>query len=448
MQKGAITAIVTVAPGAALAHASERAVILTLPTGGLIWGAGLAVGLTALAASLGAALPAFTARRLFTRPALQPAGLASWLSAALFLALIFAGLLGTHDPYENPLPLMIWTVLWVGLTLVQAVLGDLWRHLNPWAGPVRSLRALLGRTGGIGLAGLGQWPAVLGLLGFAWLEIVSLSPDDPAQLAVLAGAYVLIIFVLAVLEGEDWLEQGEFLTAFFCLIARIAPFWTSDEGRRVTHWAGLPGTQVLALPPLSSSQIAFVTLVLASVSFDGLHETFAWVAAIGLNPLDYPGRSAVVAVNTAGLLAMWAVMAGLILAASVGVRAPVGLLCLSILPIAAGYHIAHYLTALLTQGQYAIAALSDPLARGDDLLGLGQHWVSFGFLSQSQTVWRIWMAQFALILGAHLIAVLLAEQGLRRAGLRPGLRAQLPMTFLMVLYTCFGLWLLASPAIG
>ena len=96
----------------------------------------------------------------------------------------------------------------------------------------------------------------------------------------------------------------------------------------------------------------------------------------------------------------------------------------------------------------AIAALSDPLARGDDLLGLGQHWVSFGFLSQSQAVWRIWMAQFALILGAHLIAVLLAEQGLRRAGLRPGLRAQLPMTLLMVLYTCFGLWLLASPSIG
>ena len=254
--------------------------------------------------------------------------------------------------------------------------------------------------------------------------------------------------MLAVLEGEGWLEQGEFLTAFFSLIARVSPFWTRQEGRRVTHWAGLPGTQVLPLPPLSSSQIAFVTLALASVSFDGLHETFTWVAAIGLNPLDYPGRSAVVAVNTAGLLAMWAAMVGLILAASVGVRAPVGLLCLSVLPIAAGYHIAHYLTALLTQGQYAIAAVSDPLARGDDLLGLGQHWVSFGFLSQSQVVWRIWMAQFALILGAHLVAVLLAEQGLRRAGLRPGFWAQVPMTLLMVLYTCFGLWLLASPSIG
>ena len=448
MQRRAITAMLACAPGAAFAHASERAVILTLPTKGFIWGAGLAVALTALLASLGGRLPAFTALRLFCRPAVLPAGLASWLSAALFLALIFAGLLGTHDPYNNPLPLMIWTVLWVGLTLVQAVFGDLWRSLNPWGGPVRSLRALLGRTGGIGLARLGQWPAVLGLLGFAWLEIVSLSPDDPGRLSVIAGAYALVIFVLAVLEGEDWLEQGEFLTAFFTLIARISPFWSSEEGRRVTHWAGLPGMQVLALPPLSSSQVAFVTLALASVSFDGLHESFAWVAAIGLNPLDYPGRSAVMAVNTAGLLGMWAVMAGLILAASAAIGAPVGLFCLSVLPIAAGYHIAHYLTALLTQGQYAIAALSDPLARGDDLLGLGPHWVSFGFLSQSHAVWRIWMAQFALILGAHLIAVLLAEQGLRRAGLRPGLRAQLPMTLLMVLYTCFGLWLLASPAIG
>lgn len=448
MRKRAITAMLACAPGAAFAHASERAVILTLPTKGFIWGAGLAVALTALMASLGARLPAFTARRLFARRALLPEGFTSWLSAALLLALIFAGFLGTHDPYENPLPLMVWTVLWVGLTLLQAIFGDLWRGLNPWIGPVRSLRALLGRSAGIGLSRFGHWPAVLGFSGFVWLEIVSLSPDDPARLAVLVAAYALVIFGLAVLEGEDWLGQGEFLTVFFSLIARIASHWTVAEERRVSHLAGLPGTQVLALPALSLSQIAFVTLALASVSFDGLHETFTWVAAIGLNPLDYPGRSAVMGVNTAGLLAMWALMAGLIRASSGVMDVPMGMLCLSFLPIAAGYHLAHYLTALLTQGQYAIAALSDPLGGGDDWLGLGQHWVSFGFLSKSRAVWCIWIVQFALILGAHLIAVLVAEQGLRRAGLRPGFWAQLPMISLMVLYTCFGLWLLATPAIG
>ena len=121
---------------------------------------------------------------------------------------------------------------------------------------------------------------------------------------------------------------------------------------------------------------------------------------------------------------------------------------LSFLPIAAAYHIAHYLVALLTQGQYAIAALPDPLGTGADYLGLGPHWVSFGFLSQQHAVWTIWIVQFAIILGAHLLAVLLSEQIVRRAGLKLSLAAQAPIAFLMVLYTCFGLWLLAAPAIG
>lgn len=458
MRKGAITAGLLAAPGLALAHASERAVILTLPTKGFIWGAGAAVALTALFAGLANRAPAFQARAFFDRPRLLPEGLTSWLSAAFLGLLIVTGLLGTSDPYANPLPLWIWTVLWVGLTALQALIGNLWRDLNPWNGPVRSLRALLGRSGSVGLARLGHWPAVLGLLAFAWFEIVSLSPDDPAELALIVATYWLFIVALAVLEGEDWLEAGEFLTAFFTFTARIAPFWGRYDAARVTVMAGPPGAQIADAPPLSPSAIAFVMLMIASVSFDGLHETFRWVAAIGLNPLDYPGRSAVTGINTLGLLAMWALMAGLILSAirltlalaGQGARftGMTGPWALSFLPIAAGYHIAHYLTALLTQGQYAVATLSDPFHRGDDFLGLGPHWVSFGFLSQQDAVWRIWIAQFLIILGAHVIAVLLVRRIATNRGLQLSPVAELPLTALMALYTSFGLWLLAAPAIA
>jgi hypothetical protein len=458
MRRRAAIAIAACAPGAAFAHASDRAVILTLPTEGFLWGAGGVVALTALSAGLSGRAPRFAARALFARPRLLPEGLGSWLSALFLGLLIFAGLTGTRDPYANPLPLWIWTVLWVGLAALQALIGNLWRDLNPWTGPVGSLRALLGRAGGIGLSRLGHWPAVLGLLAFAWFEIVSLSPDDPADLAPIVGGYWLAIFTLAVLEGEDWLEQGEFLTVFFAFVARIAPLWARYGAGRVTVMAGPPGAQIARTAPLSPSAVAFVMLMIASVSFDGLHETFPWVAAVGLNPLDYPGRSAVMGVNTAGLLAMWAAMAGLILAAirstlalaGQGARlgGMIGPWSLSFLPIAAGYHIAHYLTALLTQGQYAIAALSDPLHRGDDFLGLGPHWVGFGFLSQETAVWHIWIAQFAIILGAHVVAVLLARAIAAAQGLRLSVLAELPLTVLMILYTSFGLWLLAAPAIG
>ncbi len=456
----ALTLAAALLPGAALAHASDRAVLLTLPTRGFILGAGAAVALTALATALRHRAPAFPARALYDRPRLLPGGLASWLAAGLTVALILIGLLGSRDPYANLLPLTLWVLIWVGLTLLQALFGDLWRAINPWSGPVRSLRQMLGRTAGVGLSRLGHWPAVAGFLAFAWFEIVSLSPDDPARLAVIVGLYWLAIFALATAEGEDWLARGEFMTLFLSLVARIAPLW-SRPGRaagRITRMIGLPGSQIADLPPLTPSGIAFVTLAIASVSFDGLHETFRWLALIGLNPLDYPGRSAVVGVNSAGLLATWGLMTALILGAvrlalalaGQGGRfaALIGPFALSFLPIAAGYHIAHYLTALLTQGQYAVAALSDPLARGDDLLGLGPHWISFGFLTDPASVWRLWLAAFAVILGAHLVAVLVAAAVARRAGLRLSVLAELPLTALMVLYTCFGLWLLAAPAIG
>jgi hypothetical protein len=116
---------------------------------------------------------------------------------------------------------------------------------------------------------------------------------------------------------------------------------------------------------------------------------------------------------------------------------------LSFVPIATGYHLAHYLVALLTDGQYALAALNDPFGQGRALLGLPKHWVGFGFLSDRGAVRAIWAVQMALILGAHLLAVVLS---LRSA---PGRRRlHLGLGILMAGYTTLGLWLLSTPVAG
>ena len=57
--------------------------------------------------------------------------------------------------------------------------------------------------------------------------------------------------------------------------------------------AGPPGAQILRAPPLAPGEAAFVALAIASVSFDGLAATFWWLARLGINPLEFPGRSAV-----------------------------------------------------------------------------------------------------------------------------------------------------------
>ena len=86
-------------PGAAHAHASERMVILTLPTGWFIIGAAVVVALTALMALRSRRLPAFAARRLLTRPPLLPRSLTSWAGALVFWSLIAVGVLLSVSRY-------------------------------------------------------------------------------------------------------------------------------------------------------------------------------------------------------------------------------------------------------------------------------------------------------------------------------------------------------------
>ena len=49
-----------------------------------------------------------------------------------------------------------------------------------------------------------------------------------------------------------------------------------------------------------------VLLTLSAVSFDGLSKTFWWLGLGGINPLEFPGRTAVMGRNSLGLLLSWA----------------------------------------------------------------------------------------------------------------------------------------------
>ncbi|MDN5786758.1 hypothetical protein [Pseudorhodobacter sp.] len=458
-----LAAIIALVPGVALACALPPSIVITLPIGYYMAGAAATVAVTGLLATSPQLLPRMAARPLLTRRVFLPEIVTSYVAWVALLALILIGFVGATDPMHNALTLTVWTVIWVALPMGCMVFGNLWRAINPWTAPIRLTRALLGRSDGVGLARFGHWPAVLGLFGFFWFSIISLSPADPRVLAMAVLIYWTIIFVAGVLEGEAWLHQGEFLTVYLGYLAKIAPFWLAVDGNRATLKCGWPGTQVLGMPHLTPSAVAFVTLSLAGLSFDGLHGTFWYLGLIGENPLEFAGRSAVVGINTFGLVMVWAlttasILTVLRLGAALVPYAEMALtgggmmataprqnmmpVMLSFLAIAAGYHAAHYLTTLLTTGQYTIYALNDPLFRGDAFLGLPPFYVSMGFLTDRSAMTLFWNAQFAMILGAHVLAVILA---LRLSPPGVPFLAHLPLTALMVGYTVFGLWLLSSP---
>ena len=223
---------------------------------------------------------------------------------------------------------------------------------------------------------------------------------------------------------------------------------------------GMPGRALADLPPLPPSGVLFVLLTLATVSFDGLSKTFWWLGLNGINPLEFPGRSAVMGSNSVGLILLWLLLSVAFLAclwigrALAGLRGPfwphAGALAASILPISIGYQFAHYLTALLVNGQYAAIALSDPFALGWFASEDRMHRVTTSFLSNHAGVTLIWNLQAAGIVVGHVVAVLVAHLVTLRldTARRTTLLSQAPLAILMVAYTLFGLWLLSTPAAG
>ncbi|WP_375690377.1 hypothetical protein [Pseudooceanicola sp. LIPI14-2-Ac024] len=440
-------------PGRALAHASEQGFVLLLPTDLYVAGGVATVILTLLliaivprrvAEALFRPLPLWRVRRRPRR------GWLSLLSLGLLAWAVWRGWTGDQDPTESPLPLLVWTAFWLILVSAQAILGDLWRGLNPWTG----LWQLLGRPAPLHYPrALGHWPAVLMLLAFAGYLLADIAPANPERLARAVALYWALNMAGTLAFGPRWLLRAEALSVLMRAYAGLALF-----GRRGGHVAlGLTGWRWSrrAAPPLALA--LFLVLLLGIGSFDGLNETFFWFGVIGQNPLEFTGRSAVVwqslvglLIACAGLIAVFAATlhAGAILAEDARpLSRLVRLYAPTLLPIAFGYHLAHYLPTLLVEAQYLALMLNDPAGQGANLLGLKGMQVTTGFFNTRATVQAIWLTQAGAVVFGHVVAILMAHVVALRLydSPRRALMSQLPLAIFMVLYTLFGLWLLASP---
>ena len=459
---GALAAVVS---SAAFAHAGERGFIMLLPTGLFQAGGTIAVAVSFLVVIW---IRASALRRTFehARRALFPVprGHFGWNVAAsvVLVVLVAAGLAGSRDPLANPLPLSVWTLMWVGLTLAHAVFGYLWPIVNPWTALARVVRRMLGMAGGDDKGvlawpeALGAWPAVAALLLFAWFELVYPAPQDPAILAfAVAGYSVFTVAGMVLFGNEAWERNVEIFARFFRIVSWIAPLGTVEEDGRRRLALTIPGARLFRVDSLPVSGVVFVVVALATVSFDGLSRTFWWLDLVGENPLEHPGRTALVGRNTLGLAgAAGALLAAYAATATAGARwsgssaAPaLRRFVVSIVPIAFGYHFAHYLPSFLVDAQYALKALSDPLDLGWNLLGTRDLHVTASFLTHHASVEFIWYAQTAAIVAAHVAAVVVLHglAGESEEGRTATIRGELPLTVLMIGYTLFGLWLLSTP---
>ena len=418
------------------------------------------------------------------------------MSLLLLVMVVLTGLLGNQTPTRNLAPVLVWVIWWVGLAYLSALVGNVWALLNPWNTAFAWAEALYRRlrpTRELAYrwrypARLGVWPAVMLLLAFAWAELVFRQSTLPATVAWMTVVYSFITWGGMFLFGrEQWLKHGEAFAIAFGVLARFAPTEVrvsrttlcetceldcrDSAGECVNCYACFkradPGERQLLLRPfaagllrderVSLSMIAFILLMLSNILFDGFMATTPWVKLTAFLYFQFPdlGGIRLALIRTFGLLGFWVLFLSIyttvcwLMAAASGWRLSVREAAVSfaypLVPIALAYHLAHYLSYLLIQGQLIIPLLSDPFGYGWNLLGTAGYQVDIAVVG-ARFAW--YTAVIAIVTG-HVVAVYLAHRTATRVehDRRYAVRSQYPMTALMVVYTVCGLWILSQPIV-
>jgi len=116
-----------------------------------------------------------------------------------------------------------------------------------------------------------------------------------------------------------------------------------------------------------------------------------------------------------------------------------GRFVITLVPIAIAYHLAHYLSFLLINGQLMIPLASDPFGFGWGLFGTADYRADIAVVGAKFA----WYTALAAIVVGHIVAVALRIHG----DSWTAMRSQYPMLALMIGYTIVGLWILSQPLV-
>jgi len=376
------------------------------------------------------------------------------VSVVLFLTVWASAAFGTTHAFENLAPTFVYVVFWLGMPLLSVLLGDVWRVLDPWRSLAELVAVVRGRRGAANPYPdwTGYYPAAALLFAFTAMELAFYDPSRPRALAAAITVYSLATWTGAARWGnEAWFRYGDGFSVYFGFFARMAPF-AVREGRIIRR---LPLSGLTTIEPLPGL-LAFVSVMLGSVAFDGFSRTSWWQTWLFKvqSPFlpDSVGTADLLTLllNLAGLIGMITLVA-VIFAAAIASARRLGhadrpfedAIIPSLVPIAFAYVVAHYFSLFVYQGQFAIPLLSDPLGRGWDLIGTSDFHPNLTLLRPS-TIWYVQAG--ALVLGhvcglavAHDRAIALLDSP------RAALRSQYAILVLMVFYTVGGLWILSRP---
>ena len=430
---------VTVAHGGSLRGASGGS--LAVPTWLFLSTGGAVVGASFLLASFVTDRAFVASVHGWTRPLPAPRGLLAWVGRLVgvtaFVVLVVAGFAGPAEPLRNAAIVLVWVGWWAGLVMATYLVGNAWPALDPFRTLTRPLARVTDGARDLD-ANTAAWASTAFLLALVWVEVVSPLADAPQLLAGVAVAYLGVAAAGVVGVGHrTWFGEVDPVARLFRSYGAVAPVERTDDGLSLR----VPAARLTERIVDTRGGVAFVVAVLWGTTYDGLVGTPAW-AGFARTIVNYgvPAQLLYPAALVTGFfifhrLYWWAARSARKMgptytdAATLAVRfAP------SLLAIAAGYHLAHYLVYFLSLSPSLFGAVLAPLAPP-----AARRLVLPGWLSG---------VGIAAVLLGHLLAIWVTHGTAfdELPGRLQAIRSQYGLTAVMVFYTMSSMWIVSQPA--
>ena len=396
-------------------------------------------------------------------------------AVSIFVLLLATGLFGSRNPSENFSVIFVWIIWWVGFGLAIPIIGNFWASINPITIIFDAIYFILSKNCGVNKRCKGlrhkyncpkysefnfapyppvlkYWPIVFWFLLFAWIENsgYGASPEDLARCVIL---YTTVSVIGMLIYGRDiWLSRGEVFNVYYNIMGSFGflEFERDEHGSLVNINIRPPIVGLLKLQTGSISFVVFHIILLATITFDGLSETFIWYEAIdlfvpvfGLTGLEFLGLIFMPAVFfLAYYVFSWVIY---LVAGEMNLNKILTVFVFALTPIAIAYHIAHYFSYIVITGQMIIPLISDPFGFGWDIFGTAAYTTNIGLIN-AKMIW--YLSVITIVLG-HVFSILISHVKSTGSYSNRSLatKSQYPMMILMVFYTALSLWIISQPLV-